>query len=1184
MALRFILGSSGAGKTRYVYDEIIQKSIDNPGKNYIIVVPEQFTMAVQKDIVELHPRHGVMNIDIVSFNRLAFRIFEELGINRLSILDDTGKTLVLRHVIEAKKEELKLFKDKLKYFGFVEEMKSSISELYQYGIAPDELKNIVAESKGHRSTMMKLEDISVIYEAFREYVKNMSGDDNVYITKEEVLSRLCDAVPSSDIIRNSELYLDGFTGFTPVQNRLVQLLMEYSQQVHVTLTIAKEACDGITSTGFGDIKEHELFAMSKTTVNTLMSLAADSRVQVDQPVFIDMSDKSRFAGNEVLAHVERQLFRYGEIVKARINEHNINNRENNRNRNNENKENNHNKENSHTEGQVAFEIYQASNSVKEAEFTSDKIVSMVMESKGNLRYRDIAVITGDLEGVGRNLERALKSNGIPYFMDGKRSLIRNPFVNVIRGILQMADEDFSYESVFAYLKNDMSPLNRDEADILENYVLGCGVRGFKDYSNPFTKMHKDMTEEDLAECESIRIKLMNAVSDFFEKDIKAMNVRDISNLIREFTVVHRLSEKLDEYEEYFKEQEEHSLAAEYSQAYELTMELFDKLDSLLGDEKLTLKEYRRLLDDGFDEIKVGIIPMVMDQVVVGDIQRTRLKAIKVLFVMGVNDGIIPSHGNKPGLLSQSDRTVLKNMNMELSPTVREAGFIQRFYLYLNLTKPSEKLILTYALSSADGNAMRPSYLIGTMQDMFEDCIIKECEAESEMLITKRGAFEKTILGIKDYETEELDTLWRELFAYFGRDDKYREALDRAIEGAYYTNADSVLDKAVANALYGDRLSGSITRIERYAACAYAHFLSYGLKLMERPVYEIKPVDIGNIFHEAIELFSRQIVERELDFASVTDDMRKSIVDDVVEQVTEKYGGHVLRSSARNSYMIEKIRRVTDRSAWAIIEHIRRGGFKPDDFELKLREGRIDRVDRLSDDGNVYIKVIDYKSGNTTFNPADVENGLQLQLIYYMDTLVKREKALNPGKGVHPGGVFYFNIKDPIIDYEESMTDEDVFAEKLLAQYKMTGAINSDEHVIMGIDSSLGEDNKTSNVAKVKYGDIGSYIHVGADAGVLSEENFERLIGRVKSKIEQMTTEIMDGNIAMNPYKKGQYTPCSYCKFKGVCAFDNKQFKNEYRRLHTTSAKELETVWSRPEFGTNSDKKSGGRESDRRKEG
>ena len=282
MALRFILGSSGAGKTRYVYDEIIQKSIDNPGKNYIIVVPEQFTMAVQKDIVELHPRHGVMNIDIVSFNRLAFRIFEELGINRLSILDDTGKTLVLRHVIEAKKEELKLFKDKLKYFGFVEEMKSSISELYQYGIAPDELKNIVAESKGHRSTMMKLEDISVIYEAFREYVKNMSGDDNVYITKEEVLSRLCDAVPSSDIIRNSELYLDGFTGFTPIQLKLIANLMRFAKKVNVVLTIDNRYHKK------NKLEEHELFYLTYETKEALIKEAKKYNLTVEEDVFVDL--------------------------------------------------------------------------------------------------------------------------------------------------------------------------------------------------------------------------------------------------------------------------------------------------------------------------------------------------------------------------------------------------------------------------------------------------------------------------------------------------------------------------------------------------------------------------------------------------------------------------------------------------------------------------------------------------------------------------------------------------------------------------------------------------------------------------------------------------------------------------------------------------------------------------------
>lgn len=1128
MALKLILGPSGAGKTRYVYDEIIEKSIENPTKNYIIVVPEQFTMAVQKDIVTLHPRHGVMNIDIVSFNRLAFRIFEELGINRLSILDDTGKTLVLRHVIEEKKSELKLFKDKLKYFGFVEEMKSSISELYQYGISPDELKSVAEQSKGHISTMMKLWDISVIYEAFKEYVKNMSGDDNVYITKEEVLSKLCEAVPCSDILKNSELYLDGFTGFTPVQNRLVQLLMEYARMVHVTLSISADQCRALTAAGFVDIKEHELFAMSKTTVNTLIGLAADRRVQVDKPVIIDMHDRSRFAGNEVLRYIERELFRYNEAPKIKADE--------------------------------AFRIYVAANPLKEAEFISDRIVSMIMESKGSLRYRDIAVVTGDLEGFRGNIERAFKSNGIPYFMDSKRSLIRNPFVGVIRSILQMADEDFSYESVFAYLKNDMGPLLREEADILENYVLGCGIRGYKEYREPFTRRHKDMTEEQLTLCETIRCKLMEAVKNFFDKNIKAMKVREISGLIREYISEHELRQKLWERQEYFKELEEHSLAAEYSQTYELVMELLEKLDSLLGDERLTLKEYRRLLDDGFNEIKVGIIPMVMDQVVVGDIQRTRLNSIKILFVMGVNDGIIPSHGSKPGLLSQSDRTVLKNMNMELSPTVREAGFIQRFYLYLNITKPSAQLIMTYSLSSCDGNGMRPSYLIGTMQDMFEDCHIEECEREYRSGITRRGALDRTISGIRTYADEETDALRRELFSYFRRNDRYRDALDRAIEGAFYTNADSVLDNAVASALYGDRLSGSITRIEKYAACAYAHFLNYGLNLMERPVYEIKPVDIGNIFHEAIELFSREIVDRNMDFSEVTDDIRREIVDDVVDKVTKKYGGSVLDSSARNSYMIEKIRKVTDRSAWAIIEHIKRGSFKPDDFELKLREGRIDRVDRLTDDGNVYIKVIDYKSGNTAFSPTDVENGLQLQLIYYMDTLIKRERALGTGKSVHPGGVFYFNIKDSVIDYEETMTDEAVLTEKLLEQYKMTGAVSSDGTVIKGIDMSLSDRNKSSKVAKVKYTDIGSGIRVGADAGILSEDNFNRLIERVKAKIEQMTTEIASGNIAMNPYKKGQYTPCSYCRFKNVCAFDDRQFDNEYRRLNATSIKEVEQKW------------------------
>ena len=1130
MALRLILGPCGAGKTYRMYDEIIKKSMENPEKNYIIVVPEQFTMATQKDIVEKHPRHGVMNIDIVSFNRLAFRVFEELGINRLSVLDDTGKTLVLRHVIEENKDKLKLFSDKIKYFGFVEEMKSSISELYQYGISPEDISDVIKNMDSHKNTAMKLSDIQTIYEAFKEYVVNMSGKESVYITKEEVLSRLCDAVAGSDIIKNSEIYLDGFTGFTPVQNRLIRLLLSYSKGVNVSVTISEKECSKLTETGFCEIKEHELFAMSKTTINQLISMAAEVKVQICKPDVISMSDESRFKDSNVLAHIEKNLFRYEDIEKIQNDD--------------------------------SFEIYYADNTMKEASFVAEKISSLIMNSKGHIRYRDIAVVTGDLDGMKRNIARSFGKNGIPYFMDNKRSLIRNPFVNIIRSILQMADENFSYESVFSYLKNDMSPLEKWETDILENYVLGCGIKGYSEYNNPFTKKYRGLTDEEFEKCQSVREKFIDSVRNFFDKDIKDMKVAEVSEAVKQFVTDHKLEEKLNEYCESFKELGEHSLAAEYGQTYKLSMELFEKLDSLLGEEKLTLKEYRRLLDDGFDEIKVGIIPMVMDQVVVGDIQRTRLGQIKVLFVIGVNDGIIPSHGSKPGLLSQNDRVVLKNLKMELSPTVREAGFIQKFYLYLNLTKPSKKLIMSYSLSGSDGTALRPSYLVNVMNEMFKDLRIKSCEEwQKDNITSKNNAFDRMAMKIKDYGIDELDALWYELFAYFKKDDGYREALDRAIEGAFYLNNESVLDKTVAKALYGDSLGHSVTRLEKYAACAYAHFLNYGLKLAERPVYEVKPVDIGNIFHEAIELFSKKIIEKGLNFNNVSDEMRKSIVDEVVTSVTENYGGQVLKSSARNNYMIEKIRRVTDRSAWAILEHIKRGNFDPGEFEVKLREGRIDRVDRMENDSDIYVKIIDYKSGNTSFDPVEVENGLQLQLIYYMDSMIKREKAMHPGKNALPGGAFYFNIKDPVIDFEESLLDDYNLAERLLSEYKMTGAVNSSENVVKGLDNSLSESNKSSNIMKAKYGDIDVDIRVEAQAGIMSTENFSKLIERVKDKVSEMTKEIVEGKIDINPYKRGQYSTCTYCKYKNVCAFDNRQFDNDYKKLGKTSVKDIQEKWN-----------------------
>ena len=977
---------------------------------------------------------------------------------------------------------------------------------------------------------MKLHDIKVIYETFKEEVKSISDENNIYITKEEVLSKLCEVLGQSKIVKDSIIYIDGFTGFTPVQNRLLGLLLECSEQMNMAITLPKDECEGLTSVGFKEVKDHELFAMSKSTINKLMAIAADRHISTDTPVILEGTEDSRFGGNKVLGHIEENIFRFKSEEKIPIDE--------------------------------SFEIYVTENSMTETAFVAEKISELIRKSEGSLKYRDVAVVTGDLEGMKRNIEKAFKRADIPYFMDNKRTLITNPFVNIIRDILRIVAEDFSYESVFSYIKNCMSPISLEEADIFENYVIGCGIRGKNAYSNPFTRKLRGFADEELEKCEEVRVKLMEALSEFVDRDFVNMNVAQISEAICEFVSKHQLESKLIAYEERFREEGKYSLAAEYSQAYKLVMELFDKLVSLLGEEKISLKEYRRLLDDGFDEIKVGIIPLVMDQVVVGDIQRTRLNHVKVLFVIGVNDGIIPSKAGKPGLLSGSDRTILKNLNMELSPTVREQAFIEKFYLYLNLTKAADKLVMTYSTSAADGSPLRPSYLIGVLKDMFIDC--KELSGKISMrdtILSKQGAFDRMASNILSYGTDKIDDLWRELFTYFSKDESYRESLNAAINGAFYLNNNLALDKVVAQALYKEGVGTSITRIEKYAACAYAHFLSYGLKLAEREVYEIKSVDMGNIFHEAIELFSRKIIEKNIDFKDVTDTLRKDIVSEVVEEVAENYGGKVLTSSARNSYMIEKIRRITDRSAWAIIEHIKRGNFNPSEFELRLKEGRIDRVDKMSEDGDIYIKVIDYKSGNTSFDPAMVENGLQLQLIYYMDKMVERESKANPSKNVMPGGAFYFNIKDPILDFEESMMDDEVLTERLLREYQMSGAINSSEEVIVGLDRDIVTAKGSSDISKAKYSDSGIDMRVEKKAGVMSVDNFDQLIERVKEKVSSMTQEIMDGKIDINPYKRGQMSPCNYCQYNRICAFDNKQFDNEYRSLSGTDLKVIGEEWN-----------------------
>ena len=643
MALQLILGNAGAGKSHYIFEKIIQESMEHPTKQYLIIVPEQFTMQTQKDLVMMHPRHGIMNIDVLSFERLAHRVFSEVGGEHRKILEDTGKSLVLRKLAEEKKDELTLLGGSLRKLGYISEVKSLLSEFVQYRIEPEDLTQIMEQNKSNPQLYFKLKDMKVIYESFRQYLKD------TYLTAEELLKALENTVEQSRSVRNSVIVLDGYHGFTPIQLGLIGRLLTLTDELYVTMTLDhREEPSQMEA-------EHQLFYATKKTIQDLKKVAEQTGVEIRKPIMLGKDKIWRYKDAPALRFLEEHIYRHSRRFW-----------------------------NKETD---AVTLFAARTPRSEVECISREILKLVRDEK--FRYREMAVVTGDLDTYGPLFEQTFVRLGIPGFMDAKRDVLKNPFVEFLRALLLAVQEDFSYESMFRLLRSGMTPVDRRETDLLENYVIARGIRGFSGWKREWKYPLKQMTEEELAEVNALREKALSGLEPLRKslKDKKA-DAEVMTRSIYEYLTDLSVQEHLLQYEQQFEQEGNLSLAKEYSQIYGMVMDLFDKLVMLLGDCQVSLEEYAQLLDAGFSEMKVGLIPAGTDQVVVGDMERSRLKDIKILFFAGVNEGSVPRQKDSGGLLSEMDRETLLSQNVELSPTSRQETCIQKYYMYVNLTRPS----------------------------------------------------------------------------------------------------------------------------------------------------------------------------------------------------------------------------------------------------------------------------------------------------------------------------------------------------------------------------------------------------------------------------------------------------------------------------------------------------------------
>ncbi len=1154
MSLQFVIGSSGSGKSTYIYNRIIEESIKNPKKNYIIIVPEQFTMQTQRELVRLHPNHVIMNIDVLSFNRLAYRVFDELGTESLDVLEESGKNLVIRKLLTDKKDGLSALGLNSNKVGCISEIKSFISELSQYGISPTDFLDSLSAGGFNSHFRKKAEDIAVIYKAYEDFIKDR------FVTAETILIRLNEVIADSKFLSESEFVFDGFTGFTPLQNELLMTILPIIDKAYVVVTMDE------SEPMYGDIKEYELFSMSKKMIKKTTDICETCNVDIDdEPIICDKN--YRLKENGVLEFIEQHIFRMGE------------------------------KEEYREDGSLdELTIHLLKNPSEEIEFVATEIAKDVRDN--NMQYREITVCVSQIEKYKDYFDAVFTRYNIPYYLDVNNEVVFQPLIELIRSAFLIFETGFSYESVMQFLRCNLTDLTINEVDMMDNYLRITGIRGEGAYKNSFKYEPKEF-ENRLREINGIRDKFIEPLLSFNDSLKGENDGRSISTALYKLLCDYDVEDKINEKADRLEAEGRTVKSAEYSKIFKIIITLLDKIVLLLGDEVISPKDYLEIFISAAEGSKINTIPASNDAVVIGDLERTRYDNPKAMYLMGVNDGAIPASFHSAGIISQTERTalkkVLKDNGFDIAPTDREKSFMQRFYIYMILTKAREKLCLTYSAGDNDKKPLNKSYLIDELLRMFPDLtidIVNDIGAK-DSLVTFESSKRYVASSLRDFvhddnelSPEEKEILFA-LIRYAGINN-YR-GYDSIISGAFYYHNKEEIDSKIYNELVNsDNPVGSVSRLELYRKCAYSYFLNYCLKIREKENRKLERLDLGNIYHDILESFSLILRKRGIKWRDVDLDTRRKVLDDACDSVFSDYKKLELLDAPREIFALRKVKTTMDKTVESLVDQAKHSSFEPYGFEVELSEianredltvalrdgrsmtfqGRIDRLDTYEREGKVYVKIIDYKSGNNKIDFEEIYNGLQLQLIYYLDVAVKGLSE-NGTKEVKPAAMFYYHVKDPIVDYASDSIDDAIKKEMIPSGFFFDEEAECDDskkdsdnkhfvlpkNLMLDIARALDldcEDGDKSLYAPLAYTAKGKLN--GQSTKCLGIHDIERMEAYVENKIKELGSDMYSGEIDSKPVKD---IGCKYCPYGGVCGFDSKMPGYEYSDYKSLSGRKKE---------------------------
>lgn len=581
-------------------------------------------------------------------------------------------------------------------------------------------------------------------------------------------------------------------GFTKQEYDIIRKLLKITKKVNVTVCTDSLILD--------KNPEIDIFYSNKQTAEKLMNIANEEDVKIEKSVFLD-NKKARFKSEELL-HIEQNLYsikqrKYEELPKN-------------------------------------LSIFLANNQYSEVEYVASKIVELVKEKK--YRYKDISIITKNLDTYSNLCKAIFDEYDIPVFIDQRKDLSDNILVQYILAVLDIFSKNWSHEAVFNYIKTGFLQMEQEDIYELENFCMKWGIKQTKWYKGEWNFKEDSKNDEDrLEKMKNLRKLIVEPLLNFKTEVDRSRDVTTITKCLYDFLIKNKIDEKLENKIKVKIEEGNNEAAAEYKTSYKILMDVLDEIVLVFGNDKITFDKYMQILKIGLGNSGLGKIPASCDQVIVGDIDRSRSHKVKAIFIIGLNDGMFPSINRNEGYFNDKDREYLKTNGIELAKGTLDRLYEDNFNIYKAFTTSEEKLFLSYSSSDSEGKSLRPSIIIAKIKKIFSN--IKE---ESDILekkfyiVNEKVTFDELLVNLRNLKDGiEIEEYWYDIFSYFYQNEKWKYKLENSLKGIYFTNKTSNISEEAINKLYGNVLRTSISRLEQYRACPFSYYLKYRIKIIRK---------------------------------------------------------------------------------------------------------------------------------------------------------------------------------------------------------------------------------------------------------------------------------------------------------------------------------------------------------------